>query len=118
MEDKEKLIYDIIKSGLKGISKLGKQQEKMIKDLRKDGYGDIHPFYKDEMKSGISYTHGYTVGHLALANDILDLLKMSEEEIVELNKKNKDIERQNEEYMKNLSEEMDSRLSQNKEDDN
>ena len=110
MKNKEKLIYDIINSGLKSISKLSKQQEKMIKGLRKDGYGDINPFYKDEMKSGISYTHGYTVGHLLLAKDVLSLLKMSKEEIVELNIKNKDIKRQNEEYMKNLKAEMKDRV--------
>jgi len=114
MKDKEKLIYDIINSGLKSISKLGKQQEKIIKNLRKDGYGDIHPFYKDEMKSGASYTHGYTVGHLSLAKNIIDLLKMSEEEIIELNVENKRIEQQNKDYTINLREEMDVRLKQKK----
>ena len=111
MKDRDKLICDIIKSGLKNIDKLGKQQEKIIKDLRKDGYDDIHPFYKDEMKSGASYTHGYTVGHLNLASNILDLLKMTTEEIIEYNIENERISNENKKYMKNLRKEMKTRTS-------
>jgi hypothetical protein len=74
----------------------------MLKDLRDNGYGNIHPFYRDEMKSGISYTHGYSVGHKCLAEQVIELLKMTEDEITSKIEDDKRIEEENKNYMEDL----------------
>ena len=106
MEGKDKLIYDIIMSSISGLEKVGRNQQKQINNLRENGYGDIHTAFQDEMKSGLSYTHGYTVGHIELAKIIMSLLKMTEEEIKSYIKKNKEIEKENKKYTKNLFKDM------------
>ena len=116
MNAKEKLIIKIIESGLKPIIKIGKDQEKMIKDLRKNGYGDVHPFHMDEMKSGISYTHGYAIGHKCLAETVLELLKMTESEVQEYIDENLKIEKENRKYMKTIRDEMKRRINQRERD--
>jgi len=112
MNNKEKLITDIIKRDLEGIVRLGKDQEKMLDDLRKNGYGDIHPFYQDEMKSGISYSYGYTVGHKCLAEIVLEFLEMTEEEIQEHIAESERIAKENKKYAKKLLKEIKSRKSE------
>jgi len=102
MTNKEKLILDILTKGLESIIKVGEEQEKMLKDLRDNGYGDIHPFHRDEMKSGISYTHGYSVGHKCLAEQVIELLKMTEDEITSKIEDDKRIEEENKKYMEEL----------------
>lgn len=102
MTNKDKLILDILTKGLKSITKVGEEQEKMLKDLRDNGYGDIHPFHRDEMKSGISYTHGYSVGHKCLAEQVIELLKMTEDEITSKIEDDKRIEEENKKYMEDL----------------
>jgi len=102
MTNKEKLILDILTKGLESIIKVGEEQEEMLKDLRDNGYGDIHPFHRDEMKSGISYTHGYSVGHKNLAEQVIELLKMTEDEITSKIEDDKRIEEENKKYMEDL----------------
>jgi hypothetical protein len=102
MTNKEKLIIDIITKGLESIIKVGEEQEKMLKNLRDNGYGDIHSFYKDEMKSGISYTHGYSVGHKILAKKVIELINMTESEIESQIEEDKKTEEENKKYMNKL----------------
>jgi len=102
MTNKEKLILDILTKDLESIIKVGEEQEEMLKDLRDNGYGDIHPFHRDEMKSGISYTHGYSVGHKCLAEQVIELLKMTEDEITSKIEDDKRIEEENKKYMEDL----------------
>jgi len=102
MTYKEQLIIGIIEENLPSIKELGEVQEREIKKIREEGYGDIHPFYQDEIKSGISYTHGYTVGHLSLASNILSLMRMSEEDIVKWIEDKEKIKLENEELRKSF----------------
>ncbi len=102
MTNKEKLILDILTKGLESIIKIGEEQEEMLKDLRDNGYGDIHPFHRDEMKSGISYTHGYSVGHKCLAEQVIELLKMTEDEITSKIEDDKRSEEENKRYIEEL----------------
>jgi hypothetical protein len=102
MTNKEKIIIDILKKDLESIVKVGEEQEKLLKDLRDNGYGDIHTLYRDEMKSGVSYTHGYSVGHKVLAEQVIELLNMTEDEINSKIEDDKRIEEENKKYMENL----------------
>lgn len=99
MTKKEELILEIIKSRMEPLKSLGEEQEDQLKDIRKNGYGDIHPANQESVVTGLSYTHGYTVGHNVLAESIIELLGMTDDEIVQLNLENERIEAENKKTM-------------------
>ena len=103
MEDKEKIILDIIKEHLKHIEKFGKEQKDMLDDVRK-GDSDIHPNNIEDIKSGLSYSHGYSVGHSELSKKIIKLLNMSVDEINDMLAEEEEIRKENKRYMDNLLE--------------
>jgi hypothetical protein len=103
MTDKEKLILDLVQGQMNSLKILGENQSKDLNDIRKNGYGDIHPSNQESVITGLSYTHGYTVGYNVLAEKILELLGMTDGEIVELNEKNERIVEENKNYRKMIT---------------
>ena len=98
MNRKEQLIIQIIESELESIKKTGRQQEDMLKDLNTNGNGDIHPDSVESIKMGLSYTHGYSIGHSCLSDKVLELLRMTEDEIQESINESNRISKENKIY--------------------
>lgn len=84
MTEKEKIIFNILKSELPKVSKLGKEQKEIFDNIDKDSEnGEIHPNNVTSMKTGTSYTHGYCVGQESLLKRVMDLLQRGVDEIKE-----------------------------------
>lgn len=101
MTRKDELIVGILKSELKYIRKLLKEQQKQIKDIDKNGFDtEIHPAYHIDIRTGLSYTSGYCTGHIKLAENVIELLSMKDaQEIENLIAENKKIESENKKYL-------------------
>jgi hypothetical protein len=100
MTKKEELILGIIKKDLIGIKKTLKDQEKQIKEIRKNGMdSEIHPAYHIDIQTGLSYTSGYCTGHIKLSEDVIELLGMTDKEIEKLISENKKISAKNKKYL-------------------
>lgn len=113
MEKKEKLIINILKKDLIGIRKTLKEQEKQLKDIRKNGIdSEIHPAYHIEIQTGLSYTSGYCTGHIKLAESVINLLEMSSTEIEELIADNKRISAENKKYLDGIFNEIKKRAKE------
>lgn len=106
MNKKEKLIYKVLNDGSEGLKKTKKNHEEMIKDYQTNGFGDMHPNNIGSYKTGLSYTHGYCIGHLELLKEINSLLSMSVNEIKELISENEKISIENDKYMNSLLDEI------------
>jgi len=78
----------------------------MIEEYQENGFGDMHPGNIESYKTGLHYTHGYTIGHLELLKEINMLLSMSKKEIIALIKKNEIIAAENKKYMDELLKEI------------
>lgn len=101
-KSKEDLISEVVNDGKKGLKKVQKNHEKMIKDYQKNGFGDMHPGNIESYKTGLSYTLGYTFGHLELLKKVNNLLEMTPGQIEDLIKENKKIEKENKKHMKEV----------------
>lgn len=99
---KEKLILKVINDGKKGLKKTQKNHEEMIKEYQENGFGDMHPNNIEGYKTGLSYTLGYTFGHLELLKQVNKLIKMSPKEIKDLIAENKRIEKKNKKHLKDV----------------
>lgn len=82
--EKEELIVKVINSNVEALKGIRDNHQEMIDEYQKSGFGDIHPDNIEEYKTGLSYTLGYTIGHLELLNKINELVSMSPDEIKEL----------------------------------
>jgi len=102
MNKKEKLISQVLNDGIESLKKTKQNHEEMIKDYQNNGFGDMHKDNIEDYKTGLSYTHGYCIGHLELLKKINSLLDMSVDEINELISDNEKIKLENEKYMSDL----------------
>jgi len=78
----------MINRNSESLEKTKSDYEEMIEEYQKNGFGDMHPGNIEGYKTGLAYTHGYTVGHLELLKKINTLMKMSAPEIESLIKEN------------------------------
>lgn len=101
-KSKEELILKVVNDGRKSLQKTQKDHEKMIKKYQKKGFGNMHQNFIEDYKSGLNYTLGYTFGHLILLDQVNDLMSMTPGQIRNLIKKNKEIDKQNKKYMKEM----------------
>jgi len=104
--EKESLILKVINNGKKGLEKTQKSHEEMIEDYQNNGFGDMHPGNIESHKTGLSYTLGYTFGHLELLKSVNNLMNMSPEEIRDLILENKRIEKENKKHMDDILKEI------------
>lgn len=113
MNDKEKLILQVLNESKESLEKTKLDHEEMMKDFKENGYGDVHTNNIESIKTGLSYTHGYCIGHLELLKKINSLINMSEDEIKELIKENEEIAAQNKKHMDEVLKEIKNKLKDN-----
>lgn len=100
---KDELIIEILKKELKYIKKLLKEQDKQIKEIRKSGVdSEIHPAYHVDIQTGLSYTSGYCNGYIILAEQIIEMLESSCEDIEKMISENKRISAENKKYLDDI----------------
>ena len=104
MTKRDELITDMLKKDLKSIRKTLKDQEEALKDLKDNGFGDIHKGNRAGIWDGYNYTIGYCTGHIKLAEDVISMIGMSLPEINKLIAENKKIEEANKKEMKRVFE--------------
>lgn len=104
MSKKEELIKLIINDGIDQMKKTQKDHGEQIDEYHKNGFKDTHPDNIEGIKEGLNYTHGYTFGHLCLLDKMNRLLDMTEGELENLIEKNKETDKKNKEYLKELKE--------------
>lgn len=102
MTKRDELITDMLKKDLKGIKNTLKDQEKALKDLKDNGFGEIHKGNRAGIWDGYNYTIGYCSGHIQLAEDVISMLEMSLPEINKLIAENKRIEELNKKELKRV----------------
>ena len=102
MTKRDELITDMLKKDLKSIKKTLKDQEVALKDLKDNGFGEIHKGNRAGIWDGYNYTIGYCTGHIKLAEDVISMMKMNLPEINTLIAENKKIEEANKKELKRV----------------
>ena len=102
MTKKEELLLELMMNGKESLEGTKDSHQDMIDDYRKNGFGDTHPSNIEGIKTGLHYTHGYTIGHLELLKHFTSLIGKSEEELIDIISENEKISAENEKYMNDL----------------